>query len=141
IFGTADRAAIDLVVMGTSQDSAMQFAKKAMAELQNIDGAMAVKLSVEEGNPEVHINVDRDKMAALGLDMQTVGGTLQTAFSGTADDSRMKFRQNEYEYDMNLRYDNFDRRNVDDVNNMIFLNNKGQNIRLSEFAEVTQSSG
>src|SRR5690606_41702274 len=47
IFGTADRAAIDLVVMGTSQDSAMQFAKKAMAELQNIDGAMAVKRSEE----------------------------------------------------------------------------------------------
>lgn len=141
IMGTADRAAIDLVVMGTSQDSAMKFAKMAMAELQKIDGALAVKLSVEEGNPEVHINVDRDKMAALGLDMSVVGGTLQTAFAGTADDSKMKFRQGEYEYDMNLRYDNFDRRNVDDVANMVFLNNKGQNIKLSQFATVTQSSG
>ncbi len=141
IMGTADRAAIDLVVMGTTQDSAMKFAKMAMMELQKIDGALAVKLSVEEGNPEVHINVDRDKMAALGLDMSVVGGTLQTAFAGTADDSRMKFRQGEYEYDMNLRYDNFDRRNVDDVANMVFLNNKGQNIKLSQFATVTQSSG
>lgn len=141
IMGTADRAAIDLVVMGTSQDSAMKFAKMSMAELQKIDGALAVKLSVEEGNPEVHINVDRDKMAALGLDMSVVGGTLQTAFAGTADDSKMKFRQGEYEYDMNLRYDNFDRRNVDDVANMVFLNNKGQNIKLSQFATVTQSSG
>ena len=141
IMGTADRAAIDLVVMGTSQDSAMKFAKMAMAELQKIDGALAVKLSVEEGNPEIHINVDRDKMAALGLDMSVVGGTLQTAFAGTADDSKMKFRQGEYEYDMNLRYDNFDRKNIDDVANMVFLNSKGQNIKLSQFATVTQSSG
>lgn len=141
IFGTADRAAIDLVVMGTSQDSAMHFAKLAAIELGKINGATAVKLSVEEGNPEVHIAVDRDKMASLGLTMETIGGTLQTAFAGTADDSRMKFRQGEYEYDMNLRYENFNRRNADDVRSMIFVNSRGQNIRLSEFATVTQSSG
>ncbi len=141
IFGTADRAAIDLVIMGTHQDSAMKFAKIAAKELENIDGATAVKLSVEEGNPEVHISIDRDKMASLGLSMETIGGTLQTAFAGTADDSRMKFRQGEYEYDMNLRYDNFNRRSAEDVRNVIFVNSRGQNIRLSEFATVTQSSG
>lgn len=141
IFGTADRAAIDLVVMGTNQDSAMKFAKKALKELQKVDGTLGTKLSVEEGNPEVHINIDRDKMAALGLDMQTIGGTLQTAFAGTADDSKMKFRQGEYEYDMNLRYDNFDRRNMDDVANIVFLNNRGRNVKLSQFADITQSSG
>lgn len=141
IFGTADRAAIDLVVMGAEQDSAMKFAKQALAELQTIDGTLATKLSVEEGNPEVHISLDRDKMASLGLDMQTIGGTLQTAFAGTADDSKMKFRQGEYEYDINLRYDNFDRRNVDDVADMVFLNNAGQNVKLSQFADITQSSG
>ncbi len=141
IFGTADRAAIDLVVMGTAQDSAMVFAKQAMTVLEKVNGATAVKLSVEEGNPEVHINVDRDKMASLGLGLDVIGGTLQTAFAGTADDSQMKFRQGEYEYDINLRYENFSRRNVDDVSKMMFVNNKGQNIRLSEFAAITQSSG
>lgn len=141
IFGTADRAAIDLVVMATDQDSAMKFAKVALEELQKVDGTLGSKLSVEEGNPEVHINIDRDKMAALGLDMQTIGGTLQTAFAGTADDSKMKFRQGEYEYDMNLRYDNFDRRSMDDVANIVFLNKRGQNVKLSQFADITQSSG
>ncbi len=141
IFGTADRAAIDLVIMGTTQESAMLFAKKAAKELEKINGATAVKLSVEEGNPEVHISVDRDKMASLYLNMEIIGGTLQTAFAGTADDSRMKFRQGEYEYDMNLRYENFNRRSAEDVRNVIFVNGRGQNIRLSEFATVTQSSG
>jgi len=141
IMGTADRASIDLVVMGTHQDSAMKFAKTAMKELEKINGATAVKLSVEEGNPEVHIAIDRDKMASLGLNMDIVGGTLQTAFTGTADDSRLKFRQGEYEYDINLRYDNFNRRSAEDVSNVVFVNTRGQNIRLSEFATVTQASG
>jgi HAE1 family hydrophobic/amphiphilic exporter-1 len=141
IMGTADRAAIDLVVMADAQDSAMKFAKVAMVELQKINGTNSIKLSVEEGNPEVHISIDRDKMAALGLSMEIIGGTLQTAFTGTADDSRLKFRQGEYEYDINFRYQNFNRRSVDDVKNIIFANNKGQNIRLSEFATITESSG
>lgn len=141
IFGTADRAAIDLVVMGTDQDSAMKFAKVAMAELQKVPGANAVKLSVEDGNPEVQVSIDRDRMAALGLTMEVVGGTMQTAFTGTADDARMKFRQGEYEYDINLRFENFNRRNAEDLRNMTFMNNRGQQIRLSEFAEVKEGAG
>ncbi|WP_158826149.1 efflux RND transporter permease subunit [Mucilaginibacter lacusdianchii] len=141
IFGTTDRAAIDLVVMGTDLNKAMAFAKQAMTELRKVDGTSEVKLSVEEGNPEVHVSVDRDKMAALGLTMDVVGGTMQTAFSGTDQDSKLKLRQGEYEYDINLRYDNFNRKNVNDVANIQFVNNKGQNVRLSEFATVTEGSG
>ncbi len=91
--GTAERAPIDVIVMGTDLDSVFKFAKAGMAELQKIEGATEVKLSVEEGNPEINVQVDRDKMSALGLTLENVGGTMQTAFSGTADDSKVKFRQ------------------------------------------------
>ncbi len=40
---------------------------------RKIKGATELKLSVETGNPEIDVQVDRDKMAALGLDLQTVG--------------------------------------------------------------------
>jgi HAE1 family hydrophobic/amphiphilic exporter-1 len=110
ILGTAERASIDLVVMGASQDSAMHFARQALDALRQLDGVANPRLSAEEGNPEVHVALDRDKMASLGLTMDVVGGTMQTAFSGTKDDSRLKFSQGEYEYDLNLRYDNFNRR-------------------------------
>jgi HAE1 family hydrophobic/amphiphilic exporter-1 len=141
IMGTAERAAIDLVVMGTDLDSAMTFAKMALGELQKIDGTSDVKLSVEEGNPEIKVEVDRDKMSALGLTLDNVGATMQTAFSGTADDPKIKFRQGDYEYDINLRYDNFNRRNMDDVANITFLNSRGEVIKLSQFASIVQSSG
>ncbi|HOZ81737.1 MAG TPA: efflux RND transporter permease subunit [Bacteroidia bacterium] len=141
IMGTAERASIDLVVTGTEQDSAMAFAKKALLALQKIDGVSDPKLSAEDGNPEVRVTLDRDKMALLGVNMDVVGGTMQTAFSGTDQDSKLKFREGEYEYDINLRYDNFNRKNADDVRNIMFVNNKGQNIRLSEFATISETSG
>ncbi|MFA7686866.1 MAG: efflux RND transporter permease subunit [Moheibacter sp.] len=134
----ADQAPLQLIVVGSSLDSAMVFARKAEAELRKIPGSSEIELSVEDGNPEINVQVDRDKMSALGLDLSTVGMTMQTAFSGNTD---AKFRAGEYEYDINVRYDQFNRSNINDVRNLVFLNNQGQKIKLSQFAEVNESSG
>lgn len=141
IMGTADKASIDLVVMAPNQDSAMFFAKKAMMVLSKLEGVNEAKLSVEEGNPEVRVALDRDKMSALGLTVDVVGGTMQTAFSGTDEDTKLKFKEGEFEYDINLRYDNFNRKNINDVRNLMMVNNRGENVRLSDFATITESSG
>ncbi len=137
LFG-ADQAPLMLTVTGSSQKDAMAFAEKAAEELKKIPGASEVKLTSEDGNPEINVQVDRDKMAALGLDLSTVGMTMQTAFNGNTDG---KFRAGEYEYDINIRYDEFNRSNIDDVSQLIFVNNAGQQIKLSQFATVTQTSG
>ena len=134
----ADQAPLQLVVVGSTLDSAMVFARKAEAELRQIAGASEIELSVEDGNPEISVQVDRDKMSALGLDLGTVGMTMQTAFSGNTDS---KFRAGEYEYDINIRYDQFNRSDINDVRNLIFVNNQGQRIKLSQFADVSESSG
>ncbi len=137
IMGVED-APLQLVVIGPSVDSAMVFARKAEAELKSIKGSSEVELSVEDGNPEISVQVNRDKMALLGLDLSTVGMTMQTAFSGNKD---AKFRAGEYEYDINVRYDEFNRSNFEDVKNLIFVNKDGQKIKLSQFADVNQTSG
>jgi HAE1 family hydrophobic/amphiphilic exporter-1 len=137
ILGSAEQAPLALVVTGPELDSVMVFAKSAMAELKKIKGASEVKLSVEAGNPEINVQVDRDKMATLGLSLSTVGTTMQTAFSGNTDG---KFRQGEYEYDINIRYQSFNRRQINDVRDLLFTNNQGQQIRLAQFATVSESS-
>jgi HAE1 family hydrophobic/amphiphilic exporter-1 len=138
IMGTAERAPLALVVTGPQLDSVMQFAELAQQKLAAIKGATEIKLSVEAGNPEISVNVDRDKMAALGLTLQNVGATMQTAFSGNTDG---KFRAGEYEYDINIKLDQFDRKSAADVSNLLFVNDKGENIRLSQFATIQESAG
>jgi HAE1 family hydrophobic/amphiphilic exporter-1 len=138
ILGTAEDAPIALIVTGTSLESAMIFAKAAEKELNKIPGATGVKLSVETGNPEINVKVDRDKMAALGLSLQTVGITMQTAYSGNTDG---KFRAGEYEYDINIKYSSFDRKSINDVSNLIFTNDRGEQIKLSQFATIKEGSG
>ena len=138
ILGSAEQAPLSLIVTGPELDSVMVFAQAAMRELKKVKGATEMKLSVEAGNPEINVQVDRDKMAALGLSLSTVGATMQTAFSGNTDG---KFRQGEYEYDINIRYASFNRQSIQDVSNLLFINDKGEQIRLSQFATIKESSG
>ncbi|MDY3317851.1 efflux RND transporter permease subunit [Riemerella anatipestifer] len=134
----AEQAPLQMTVMGTTLYEALGYAKEAENVLKSIEGATEVKLSVEEGNPEISVSVDRDKMTALGLNVATVGQTLRTAFSGNTDN---KFRTGNSEYDINIILDESKRGSIDDVRNIEFTNAQGQRIKLSQFAMVDFSSG
>lgn len=138
ILGMAERSPVEVIVRGSELDSVLAFANVVKAKLAGIQGTTEVKLSVEGGNPEIRVQVDRDKMSSLGLNLQTVGATMQTAFNGNTNG---KFRRGEYEYDINIRLDNFNRKSISDVNELTFINNGGQKIKLSQFASVAESSG
>ncbi len=138
IVGFAEQAPFELVVIGSDLDSVLTYAEGILDRVRQIPGTSEAKLSVEGGTPEITVEVDRDKMAALGINLQTVGGTMQTAFNGNTDG---KFRAGEYEYDINIRFDDYDRKNVDDVSNLQFTNNFGQLVKLSQFATIREGSG
>ncbi|HJW30773.1 MAG TPA: efflux RND transporter permease subunit, partial [Saprospiraceae bacterium] len=106
--------------------------------IKAMPGANDVSVSVEEGNPELHVELDREKMAQLGISVGQVGETLQTAFAGNTD---AKYRQGNNEYDINVRLDEFDRNNPTDVDRIQFINDRGEQIALSQFASLGQSNG
>ncbi|MDL1913455.1 MAG: efflux RND transporter permease subunit [Bergeyella sp.] len=134
----AEEAAIQMVVTGNSLEDAMKYAKEAERLLKSVEGSNQVDLSVKDGSPEISISVDRDRMTSLGLNVAIVGQTLRTAFSGNTDS---KFRTGNREYDINIILDDAFRADIDDVRNVAFLNASGQEIKLSQFAEVKYSSG
>ena len=127
---------IELTLIGQNYEQLMESAQKVKDIVENTEGTNDVKLSVENGNPEVKIDIDREKMANLGLNMGIVGATLQNAFSGNNDS---KFRKDGVEYDIRVMLDAFDRQNPDDVKDLVFINPKGEAIKLEQFATISQS--
>ncbi len=138
IMGTADDAPIQVILSGSNLDTLLASSKDVMALLGKVEGAAEIQTSVDDGNPELKVNVDREKMAQLGLSLEQVGGTMQTAFSGTQD---TKFRAGENEYDITIKLDKFDRKNTADIGKLTLINNKGENVRLSQFADIEEGSG
>ena len=134
----ADNAPIEMVVTAADNETATKEATRILELLKKVPGSVDAELSTDTGSPEVRVNIDRDKMASLGLNLSSVGQAMQTAFNGNTDG---KYRAGEYEYDINIRFADANRQSIDDVRNLMFTNTKGEQIRLSQFANVDMSSG
>ncbi len=138
IIGGSDENPIQIVFRGTDTDTLFAFAEKMKNDISRIPGTNNVKLSIEGGSPEVVIQVDKDRMNLLGLSLDVVGATIQTAFSGNTDS---KFQVGDYEYDINVRLDAFNRQSVSDVENLTCLNIYGEPVKLKQFCNVTEETG
>lgn len=134
----AEQAPLQMVITASTLEDAMKYAKIAEQQLLTIKGVTEPKLSVEDGTPEISVNIDRDKMTSLGLNVAVVGQTLRTAFSGNTDN---KYRTGNTEYDINIILDEAQRMNIDDVKNITFINNAGEKVNLFQFADITFTSG
>lgn len=138
MIGGATAAPIQLTLQGNDLDEMLAFSEELIAGIQEIQGTAEVKSTVEGGNPEIEVDIDRERMASLGLSLDIVGATMQNAFTGNTD---TRFQDGEYEYDIRVQLDAFERRNQNDIRSLTFLNNKGELIKLSQFAKVISSSG
>lgn len=136
--GGANDAPVQVVIGNTDYQTAIDYSKRVLEKLQTIEGALEAELSLEEGNPEIKVEVDRSRQAELGLNIGTVGATLQTAFSGNTDS---QFRRDGKEYDINIRFDAFDRNDPSDIATLSLMNNKGKLVRLNQFATIEQTTG
>ncbi|MBP7821758.1 MAG: efflux RND transporter permease subunit, partial [Saprospiraceae bacterium] len=138
-FGGADEDPIQVILYSSDRDQLMTYADNVLNNgIKKIKGTLEAELSISEGNPEINISIDRLKMADLGLNITTIGATMQTSFSGNKD---VKFRDGSKEYDINIMLDAFDRKSVEDIAELTFLNSKGNLIKLSQFATITQTTG
>ncbi|MDX2061800.1 MAG: efflux RND transporter permease subunit [Bacteroidia bacterium] len=137
-FGSADEAPIQLILNGPNYDSVLVAADRMLRFTQNIPGTSDVRLSTQDGKPELRVDLDRTKMADLGLTIAEVGASLRTALTGD-DDS--KYRDGTKDYDIRVRLDQFDRTRTEDVKRLTFLSTRGELIELQQFATVYLDAG
>lgn len=138
MMGTADDAPIQILLRGPKVDDLYKMADSIMAIMSEVQGAEDIKLSVDKTKPEMQIALDREKMAMLGLSVFDVANTLRLAFAGNTD---LQFSEGDKEYDINFRFNQSNRKSIEDINSLTFLNNQGRVIELQDFATVYQSLG
>lgn len=136
LMGNIEEAPIQYHITGNQIDSVRASAKLILDSIRSVRGIIDPKLSVEEGSPEISIIPDRDKMSAMGIPFEMLGMSLNNAFSGNND---AKFRQNEYEYDINIRFDGFDRQSIADIENLSLINTSGNTVKLKQFAKIEET--
>jgi hydrophobic/amphiphilic exporter-1 (mainly G- bacteria), HAE1 family len=139
--GMIDRGSsqpLQLVLQGTNRDSVLAFANRMLDTLSTIPGTKNLTLSSDIGSPEVVVKVDREKMARMGLSLSGVGGALQYAFSG---DQTAQLLKDDYQYDINVRLDGFNRQSAEDVGDLVLLNSSGASVKLKQIASIDEGVG
>lgn len=132
-------APIQLVLYGDDYDSLVAAGQKVQAIIEKLPGASDVKTTVKPGRPEFNVEIDREKLARLGLDMRSVGATLRAAFEGTRDESEYEMAGKEY--NIRVMLDEFDRADPADVSALTVLNAHGEPVRVDQFASLSQTTG
>lgn len=136
--GGANDDPIQVIVSSSDLDAAKEYSDKLLAKVKTIKGTLQPESSLEEGNPEINVQIDRSKLSELGLTMASVGATLQTAFSGNTD---AKYKDGNNEYDINIVLDEFDRRNANDIANLTVVNDDKELIKIGQFSKIAPTTG
>ncbi len=126
---------IEIYVRGSDYSKVKAYSKVVLDQLKKISGTSKIKSSIEKGNKEYVIKVNRDKMAKLGLTLGQIGSTMYMAYEGNTD---LKYSVGDKEYDIKVSLDNFNRKDKSDLENMSFVNHMGKVIRLDQFAAIKE---
>jgi len=134
----SEEAPIEIFLSSDDHVLLMKEAKRLKTLLLETKGAKDPTISTDDVTPEVHIELDREKMGQLGLPIALVGMQLQNALTGNDD---AQYDDKGQEYDINVMMDKFDRKNVEDLERMTFTNNDGKQVSLIEFADLSVENG
>jgi HAE1 family hydrophobic/amphiphilic exporter-1 len=138
MMGNIDESPVQYYIVGQNVDSVRIAANEILSEIKNINGIMGPQISSKDGDPQISIVVNRDKIAHLGVSLENLGQTLNLAFNGNTDG---KFLRGDMEYDINMKLDKSDRTHIGNIENLSLLNNGGKLILLKQFADIIETEG
>ena len=135
---TGIRQDVAVKIFGENLDSLAIYAEKVNKIIKTVDGTTAPQIERISGLPQINVEYDRTRMANYGLNIEDVNNTLSTAFAGK---SAGQVFENERRFDLVVRLDSLHRTNIDDVNNLMISTSTGNQIPLSQVANISYKLG
>ena len=119
-------------VFGPDIDVLKDFADRAAAVLQEIDGAHDVKVEQVTGMNQLDVIIDRKALAQHGLRVADVNATIETAMAGTKATTLI---EGERRFDVVVRFPEASRSNPDRIGKLLLSAPGGERVPLDRLAE------
>ncbi len=130
---------IQVEIIGHSFAETNALAEKIKGIIEKIAGAVDVSISRDINRPELRIEVDREKAAVLGLNMNTIAASVKTFVEGS---TATRYREKGETYDIYVRLEEDARARVEDVENLaVFSPLTGKEVKLGNFARIVEVAG
>ncbi len=129
---------VEVVLYGEDLHLLRDYSLDLSRDMSAIPGLADVRSSLEAGNPELQVIFNRDRLAALHLDLGTMSSTLQDRVQGAVP---TRYKESDRQIDVRIRNQEAQRRTVDDVENLVLPASDGGSIRLMSIADVHVDEG
>jgi HAE1 family hydrophobic/amphiphilic exporter-1 len=131
--------AIQVEIVGHSFGETNVLAQKIKEIIQGIPGTVDASISREINQPELQIEVDREKAALMGLNMSTIASTIKTYIEG---ETATKYREKGETYDIYVRLEEASRAKIEDIGNLsVVAPSTGALVKLANFAKIREVKG
>ena len=129
---------MELKVLGEDLPTLQRLAREIIRAIEDIPGLEAVEMNDEDRTPALQIEVDRERAAALGLDVRAVAQALRQAVTGTVP---TRYSTGVNEYDVRVRMPREEVENLDRLGEVIIANGANGPIQARQVASFTLGEG
>jgi HAE1 family hydrophobic/amphiphilic exporter-1 len=132
------RTPIEVEVRGYDLQQLGEVSSQIETLLAGIPGVVDVKSSFAMGNPEIRVNYDRERVAALGLNVHQIASLVRHKVLGEV---ATEFREGDRRIDVRVRVQDQDRATVEDLRRLVVNPGGERPIPLAAVAEVVRDRG
>ena len=131
-----DRPLNFVIITSASYQELQVVTDRIMQEAAKNPGLQGLDNDLKLNKPELSVEVDRDKAADLGLQVETVGRTLETMLGGR---QVTRYKQQGEQYDVIVQVAPSDRDNPRDISNIYVRGKNEQMIPLANLVKVSET--
>jgi cobalt-zinc-cadmium resistance protein CzcA len=127
------RQDVAVKIFGEDLNQLADLANQVGKIASDIQGAKDIYVEQVTGLPQIVIHINRDEIAKYGLDMETINQAVNTAFAGQTAST---VYEGERRFGLVLRLQQKDRQQIEDVRNLYIATPAGNQVPLSQLADV-----
>ncbi len=125
-------------IYGDDLDELNKLANQVIKQIENVEGIKDVGILRNVGQPEISVVLDRERMAAYGVQLSDAQAVLEMAFGGKT--ATQKY-EGEKKFDVRIRYQKEYRQDEEDMFNLKVPTITGAKIPLKEIATINKITG
>lgn len=135
---TGAKQDVALKIYGEDLDELTRLSKQLGSLVNPIEGIKDLYIEEVTGLPQIVISFDRSKIAQFGLSIAEMNTTINAAFAGQ---SAGLIFEGEKRFELVVRLQKTNRASIEDVRNLFITSSTGQQIPLSQVANVEFKNG
>ncbi|HEX9674029.1 MAG TPA: efflux RND transporter permease subunit [Burkholderiales bacterium] len=127
---------VQFVIQGTSYEELDRMVERVLARARTNPGLVNLDSDLKLNKPQLAVDVDREKVAAVGAEVDAIGRTLETLLGGR---QVTRFKREGKQYDVIVRLEDRDRVQPTDLTSIYVRARDGQLTQLSNLVSLKET--